>query len=171
MGFFSRLFADGAEENGTVQVAGLMPDAATPGIVYDAGLVNRLQTDHQELVRIFTEIKMAANEGRFHQLPKLLATFKVAFQTHVMLENVRFYVYVQQHFARDTVTSNFISEVRKDMEGIARAVVKFVNKHSATKPTPDTVESFNDELDNIGIVLVRRVQLEESRLYSLYQRD
>ena len=169
MGFISRLFGGEEKLNEAVmQAAQLKSGGAKGGIAYDAVLVDRLKEDHQELVRIFTAIKTAAGEGRFNQLPELLSGFKLAFQTHVMLENVKFYVYLQQHCAQDTETSSFVSEVRKEMDGIARAVVKFVNTHTATVHTHDTVAGFNAELDNIGAVLLRRVQLEESRLYSLY---
>jgi len=120
-------------------------------------------------VRIYTAIKTAATENRYGDLRDLLSNFKLTFQTHLAVENVRFYVYVQQHMALDADTSTFIADVRKEMNGIARAVLKFVDTYMAVPPTPSTVTGFHAELDQIGPVLVQRVQLEESRLYSLYQ--
>jgi hypothetical protein len=97
-----------------------------------------------------------------------LSEFKLALQTHLAVENVRFYVYVQQHYANDVDTSNFITGLRTEMNGIARVVMKFAEKHAADQLTHSTVGNFITELDEIGAVLVKRVQLEESRLYSLY---
>lgn len=164
MGFFAKLM--GVEEKRTESVK---PAAPEGGIAYDATLVATLKDDHKELVRIYSAIKAAAAENRYGDLHDLLARFKLTFQTHVAVENVRFYVYVQQHMALDTDTSNFIADVRKEMNSIARAVMRFVDTNMTLPPTPSTVADFNAELEQIGSVLVQRVQLEESRLYSLYQ--
>lgn len=147
----------------------IKPAAPNGGIAYDAELVTKLKEDHQELVAIYTAIKSAATEQRFGEIGNLLANFKLNFQTHIAVENVRFYVYVQQHEALDADTSSFIADVRKEMNGIARAVLKFVETHTATPPTTTTAGGFISELEQIGAVLTQRVQLEESRLYTLYQ--
>lgn len=139
------------------------------GISYDAQLIHKLKEDHQELVKIFTEIKQAAFEGRYSEIPSILADFKLALQTHLAVENVRFYVYVQQSYAHDVDTSDFVTGLRTEMNGIARVVMKFIEKHTATPPVAVTVVGFVAELEEIGAVLVRRIQLEESRLYSLYR--
>ncbi len=164
MGLLSKLM--GHEEKNTRSLKPLDPAA---GIAYDASLVATLKEDHRELVRIYTAIKTAVAENRFGDIHDLLADFKLTFQTHIAVENVRFYVYVQQHAALDADTSNFIADVRKEMNSIARAVMKFVDTYMAAPPSPVTAMGFNSELEQIGSVLVQRVQLEESRLYSLYQ--
>ncbi len=165
MGLISKLLGNGEERN-TRSIRPLDPSG---GIAYDPGLVGSLKADHQELVRIYTSIKSAATAGHYSDIHDLLANFKLTFQTHIAVENVRFYVYVQQHAALDADTSNFIADVRKEMNSIARAVMKFVDTYMTLPPSPSTVADFNAELDQIGSVLVQRVQLEESRLYSLYQ--
>ncbi len=165
MGLISKLLGKDEDKN-TRSIKPLDPSGS---IAYDPELVNSLKSDHQELVRIYTTIKSAAAESRYDEIRNLLSNFKLTFQTHIAVENVRFYVYVQQHAALDADTSNFIADVRKEMNGIARAVMKFVDTYMTLPPTSSTVSGFNSELDQIGTVLVQRVQLEESRLYSLYQ--
>jgi hypothetical protein len=140
------------------------------GIHYDPLLIDKLKEDHVELVKIFTAISAAATEQRFGDIPALLSEFKLALQTHLAVENVRFYVYVQQTYAQDIDTSDFVNGLRTEMNGIARAVVKFTEKYSATPPLAETVAEFIEELGGIGAVLVKRVQLEETRLYSLYNQ-
>jgi len=165
MGLLSRLM--GNEENKNTR--SLKPAASTAGIAYDPGLVARLKGDHRELVRIYTAIKSAAASNRFGELHDLLAQFKLTFQLHIAMENVKFYVYVQQRMAADSDASNFIAEVRREMNDIARAVLKFVDGYMSIPPTPVTVTAFIAELDRIGSVLVQRVEKEETRLYLLYQ--
>ena len=164
MGLFSFLFGSSAKESETSN-----EPALHTGISYDALLIDKLKEDHQELVKLFTAIKSAASEGHFAEIQKILHEFKLALQTHLAVENVRFYVYVQQIYANDVDTSDFISGLRTEMNGIARVVMKFTEKHGAVPLTHATVANFLAELDEIGAVLVKRVQLEESRLYSLYR--
>jgi regulator of sigma D len=164
MGLFSFLFGGSEKETEA-------SNETTPrvGISYDPMLIDKLKEDHQELVRLFTAIKKAAAEGKFKEIPHILSEFKLALQTHLAVENVRFYVYVQQLYANDLDTSDFITGLRSEMNGIARAVMKFTEKYSAVQLTHSTVSNFNSELDEIGAVLTKRVGLEESRLYSLYR--
>lgn len=164
MGLFSFLFGSSAKESETSKEPVLHA-----GISYDVLLIDKLKEDHQELVKLFTAIKSAATEGHFAEIQKILHEFKLALQTHLAVENVRFYVYVQQIYANDVDTSDFISGLRTEMNGIARVVMKFTEKHGAVPLTHATVAGFLAELDEIGAVLVKRVQLEESRLYSLYR--
>jgi regulator of sigma D len=170
MGFLSRLIGSDERHNEiAVQPASTKLATDGGGIRYDAQLVSRLKEDHQELVRIYAAIKSAARAGHFNELPALLTKLKLDFQTHIMLENVKFYVYVQQHCAQDTETSVFISDVRKEMDDIARTVVKFVKTYASANLGQDTIMAFNAELEQIGTVLLQRVALEETRLYALYQ--
>lgn len=175
MGFISRLIGAEMKNKGAAwqatqaRKAKPEPDWIVGGTDYDPELVGRLKVEHQELMHIFGVIERAAAEGKFHQLPGLLATLKMVFQTHIMLENVKFYAYLQHRMGADPDVANFLIEVRKDMDGIARSLVQFVNTHSATLPTSETAAKFNSELDEIGTMLLWRVKLEESRVYSLYQ--
>ncbi len=170
MGLLSRLI--GGKTNGVssaLHTLGFKRTSTANGIGYDAGLVGRLRQDHRELLRIFAAIKRAAGEGDFDRLPDLLISFKQTFQAHMMLENVKFYIYLQLYCELDAETLSLVCEARKEMDGIGQSVAKFVNAHLACVPTPATLEGFKAELSQIGATLLWRVQLEESRLYALYQ--
>jgi len=73
-------------------------------------------------------------------------------------------------FAEDAAVAGFISEVRREMDGIAHAAVRFVNTYAVPSFTAELKASFAEELSAIGNVLVKRVSMEESRLYTLYQQ-
>lgn len=138
------------------------------GISYDSQLINKLKEDHQELIEIFTEIKAAASVGHYRRIPSKLSELKLALQTHIAVENVRLYVYIQQNYAQDEEVSNFVTGLRSEMNGIARAAVKFAERYTETPPVASTPANFVSGLEEIRVVLVKRVHLEESRLYSLY---
>lgn len=138
-------------------------------IGYDAGLIEQLKSDHHGLVKAFTEISAAVKCKQYREVPRLLGRFKIALQAHIMTENVKFYVYLQNKVASDPDTSQYVADLRKEMDGIARAVVKFANTHSTSMLTEETAEAFAQQLGEIGEILLQRVHLEESSLYTLYQ--
>lgn len=181
MGFFSRLFggkkkavaleplAAPAPTPIPVEVPGSAGQTASTGISYDPNLVSKLKEDHQSLFKIYGDLAAATDRGDYALIAPLLSELKLAFQTHIMLENVKFYVYLQQSVAHDAQLSSFLVELRQEMNGIARALVKFVNTYSMGSFTAEMAEPFKAELAGIGVVLTKRVELEESRLYTLYQ--
>ncbi len=168
MGFFSG--STGGEEKD-------LPEKAKPrrpgadwvadGVIYEPGLVDQLKQDHQELARLYAAIKTAAAEGHFQHISRLLFGLKLVLQKHIMLENVKFYVYLEQNC--DSETNRLVSELRREMEGVARLVVKFVNTHIVHVPTSGTVDRFQAELKEVGDVLFSRVHREEDELYTAYQ--
>lgn len=171
MGFFSNLFGvKKSESENKALPANPSPKATAASMVgYDETLVLKLKNDHQELFRLYGELSGAASRGALETIPSLLADMKLAFQTHIMLENVKFYVYLQQHLSGDADLSAFLSDVRHEMDGIARVLVKFVNTYApAGALTREKLDIFKSELANIGAVLTKRVEMEESRLYTLY---
>lgn len=168
MGIFSKLMGDASAQAGN-STRSLKPLEAERGtIAYDAGLMDRLKDEHEQLLQAFIAIRRAGAEGRFTRLPNMLEHFRLALLNHIALENVKFYVYLQNHPATDNEAASFISEVRKEMNGIARTVGKFVDTYIGDAPSSLTLDHFLSELEQIGDVLTRRIALEENNLYSLY---
>lgn len=170
MSFFKRLF--GGKKSTHVPLAesvGAPQEGGRKKIAYDPELVQKLTDDHKALFQLYTDICNASNNGKYAIIPELLADLKLAFQTHVMLENVKFYVYLQQHIADDSEMASFLSDIRKEMDGIARTLVRFVSTYSNINNfNEEKIDSFKKELAVIGNVLTKRVKVEEKKLYTLY---
>ena len=62
-----------------------------------------------------------------------------------------------------------IRDFRREMNGIARAVVDFVKKYHMYEFDEYTRRSFLKEYAAVGGLLAQRIQREESNLYPLYQ--
>lgn len=178
MGFFSRLFgldkppaapAVAARAEQVRRDVEVRKSEGGSGIRYDPELIDRLKDDHQQLFRIYGELVAAKDRDDFKTVRQHLNDFKLALQTHLLVENVRFYVYLQQRCSADAETSAFVSSLRKEMDGIARIAVKFVNTYATPDYTAELKKRFGEELAAIGDVLTKRVAMEESRLYTLYQ--
>ena len=163
MGFFSRLFGWNKKQETPVRAT-----KTEEGIPYDAGLVAKLKGDHQELLAMFGKISQVAAARQFDEVPKLLKHFKLALQTHLVTENVRFYVYVEQRQAYDSGASSLITDLRKEMNGIAHAAAHFIGHYETAVFTEEVASQFKKDLADIGEVLVQRINTEETSLYTLY---
>ncbi len=173
MGFFSNLFGKpSASPHVQARVAELRDNVVQrqqdKSISFDAALVGKLKDDHKELFKIYGRIVAAKDSNNFTGMAQLMRDFKLMLQTHLMVENVRFYVYLQQQFAGDSDVVGFITDVRKEMDGIARAAIQFTNTYAVDSYTEEMKKDFAKELNAIGQVLVKRIAMEESRLYTLY---
>lgn len=141
----------------------------TRGVSFDASLISNLEKDHELLVEIFGKIwKNGYEEENFDALAAHLKEFKAMFQSHLLKENVKFYAYLEQSIKEDAHTLSVVREFRRDMNDIANAVISFCKKYERPEYTKVAVDSFVKEYQGIGQALVRRVQLEERDLYSLY---
>lgn len=167
MGIFSWFFSAKKPEK-QEEVVEKISSANTSGIRYDPELVPALKQDHQALLGLYTVIKQAAENRRYEEIGPRLVELKRALQTHLVVENVRFYAYVQQGLAQDSDASSLIAGLRKEMDGIAHAAIKFVNRYETIAFTDEVAKAFLQELAAIGSVLVQRISTEESRLYTLY---
>jgi len=139
------------------------------GVSYDDSLINNLEKDHEALVETFGKIWRDGYEASdFETLSIYLNEFKAMFQSHLLKENVKFYAYLEQAMKDDEHSLGVVREFRRDMNDIANAVISFCKKYDRPEYTKVAVESFVKEYQSIGQALVRRVQLEERDLYSLY---
>lgn len=139
------------------------------GVIYDQGLIDNLEQDHELLVEVFGKIWSEGYEAKdFATLSLHLREFKTLFQSHLLKENVKFYAYLEQSMKGDEHSLSVVREFRRDMNDIANAVIGFCKKYELPVNTKAALESFVTEYQGIGQALVRRVQLEERDLYSLY---
>ncbi|MCW8125659.1 hemerythrin domain-containing protein [Microbulbifer halophilus] len=169
--FISDLFRGDSDANderyARSTVAGGKPNRT---ISYDPTLVNALKKDHHALVDIFQRIWSEGYERQdFRKLSGLLTEFKSGFQAHLIKENVRFYVYLEQTLADDAHTLQIVKDFRSDMNEIANAVVQFCKRYSHEAYTAEMIRDFKRDYQKIGEALTRRVTLEEQELYTLYQ--
>lgn len=152
------------------RVAAPEPVASTgsSGIAYDPTLIAKLKSDHVELVALYTRLLNAATAARAETIADDLVHFRRAFQSHIVLENVRFYVYMDRLLTTHPEEREYVRSLRKDMNGISKAVAEFIHTWVTTPPDASTLPTFEEQLKGIGAALTDRVQLEENSLYTLY---
>ena len=137
-------------------------------IFYDPELIPKLKKDHSDLLNLYNRIDAALSKERFQSIPQLLSEFRSGLQAHLLVENVRLYVYLRHQLATNTETADLINGFSREMEDIGRAVMGFIRKYSDSSIDANNVGSFTQEFKEIGAALVKRIQREEQDLYSLY---
>jgi len=171
-GFFSWLSGNKTESSQLPEEPQTLNQDPTPfHIDYDNTLIRKLSEDHTELGRLLNEIKAVSNHRGYMALPELLASFRLVLHAHLILEEVKFYTYVQQLYAKNVNLSSFISDVKKEMNDIASAVMNFIDTYTNQKTIEGNMTEFKRGLTEIGEILARRIHLEETRLFSLYMES
>ncbi len=168
-GFISDFFS-GRDNQKEVPKLAEAPKAGANSIAYDPNLIAALEADHSKLVELYGKMWDEGFEKKnYVKLARILGEFKSLFQGHLLKENVRFYVYLEQSLGNDKHTLAVVKEFRSDMNDIANAVIGFCKRYGKPQFTPAMELQFKKDYTAIGEALTRRVQSEERDLYSLYQ--
>jgi hypothetical protein len=144
-------------------------EAVPSAIQYDGALIPHLKDDHAHLVKQFTSLMPLLKQGDVKGFRAKLMSFKAEFQGHIIKENVKFYVYLEQSLAGDDTNLELMRDFRREMNAISRAVVNFCNKFAEAKMDGLVIRQFEVESGEIAKALLVRIEREERDLYSLYQ--
>ena len=170
MGLFSNWFKGKPQPQDTRVPSSTLDYLKPPerSIRYDPGLVANLTKDHGELVAMYGQLGQDVRDGHYQRIPNALLSFKTRLEAHLLIENVRFYVYLEQALAGDSENMAIIRDFRREMNGIARGVVEFVRRYQQQRVTVANAHDFMREYEEVGKLLVMRIEREEGNLYPLY---
>lgn len=169
LNFIGNYFKQKGEKKSKPAVVVNHPKNSHYTISYDPHLIDELEHDHGKLVELFGAIWSEGFEKNdYAKTASLISQFKSDFQAHLLTENVKFYVYLEQSLTKDKHNLDIVREFRSDMNEIANAVVKFCKKYSGNFNIA-LIQQFKEDYAAVGEVLTRRVSLEEKSLYVLYQ--
>jgi regulator of sigma D len=138
------------------------------GLRYDPSLIGKLKKDHEELFVIFDQLNIALKKSDFHRVTVKLYELRIAFTGHILVEEVRFYVYFSRLKGLQEEEKRYVKALRDDMRGITNVLVAFCEKWVSSGITHASSLAFEQELGGVGAALTSRVDLEESTLYTLY---
>ncbi|MBD8526674.1 hemerythrin domain-containing protein [Pseudomarimonas arenosa] len=136
---------------------------------FDSRLIDVLKQDHADLVDLFQQIGLCAEQRRYAEVAPMLLAFKTRLESHLIAENVRFYNYVERSLDGDEENYALMRSFRREMNGIARGVVDFVKAYQQHPLDDDSRQAFLRDYRQIGGLLTQRIEREESSLYPLYQ--
>ena len=128
-------------------------------------LISLLIKDHQKLFELYTELHKSLESKNFEEIRLSIKHFVNAYHQHILLEDTKLYVALEEKYKDKKTILETIKVIEKDMNEITRSIKFFEKKYISL--TPDKLNSCIEELNYIGEVLTRRVELEENRLYNL----
>lgn len=136
---------------------------------FDPKLVPSLIADHQMLLSIFGDIGNASKQRNSGLLKEKLGEFGNALRGHLLTENIKFYLYLQYSLEGDAESAAVMHDFRKEMQHIGKAVADFLRRYEDTTDWNNAAwEQFENDVMQIGKVLIKRIQTEENVLYPLY---
>ncbi len=165
--FFSRSKAQKIVDNKNTESANFTPLPGTELNFYP-DLIDNLKDDHQNLLAIYTAMGEALENENFSQLTELFNQFKVQLHRHILKENLKLYIYLTHAITNDQKSLDTIRELKSEMQKIGRAVNKFLEHYSQLPWTEEQKNSFPEEFNTTGSILLDRIEREEKILYPLY---
>ena len=165
MGFIEKFLSLFKENKNEEEIA----KAKKENLNFNPKLIPMLKKDHKKLFELYEELMEIGKNGEVKEIHDRLVDFKMALEVHLMVEDTQLYGYLKKKYADDKMVSSFILDVQKEMSTIAKNVLFFIRKYSDAREFQKYKDHFIEDLDSIGKVLSKRIEMEESRLYTLYQ--
>lgn len=145
------------------------PAAPAAGIAYYPDLIKDLVADHHRLLHLHGSIGEAFARRDLAAVAGKLKEFGALLRNHLLTENMRLYIYLQQQMAGDEVNTALVRSFRKEMDGIAKAALDFLAKYDGIERQSEAaLSSFAAEFEQIGGTVDARMHREEETLYPLY---
>lgn len=145
-------------------------DAGSPAI-HDNGLIDRLKSDHAELLDRLHDIDDQCMHNQFVGIPGQLAAFLDCLQAHLQEENTKLYAPLHARHASDPADVAVLAHEESRMAGIARMVLIFVKRYIESGVHAGNRDAFARDLEVIESLLADRIDTEESTLYPLYRAE
>ena len=165
------IFSKKKVQQPSIQVPSIPPVVApaSAGIAYYPELIKELVADHHRLLNLHEGIRDGFARGDLPLVSARLKEFGMLLRNHLLTENMRLYIYLQQKAAGDEVNTTLVRSFRKEMDGIAKTGLKFLEKYDEIESKSEgELASFAEELDQIGSVVNTRMQREVEMLFPLY---
>jgi hemerythrin-like domain-containing protein len=141
-------------------------DRKTKQTTHKDDLINNLLEDHRELVDLYVKIGNAYNNKEYRKVVKLLKKFEEMYKLHILLEDNKFYPFMNKKFEKNKEILELLRAKEKEMKEITKVLLKFVDKY--TKESNLIEGSFLIDYENIKEALLTRVKFEETKMYPLY---
>ncbi|MCG6968824.1 MAG: hypothetical protein LJE85_03565 [Gammaproteobacteria bacterium] len=148
------------------------PIIYAPGteIVYDNTLVSKLKRDHAQLVDVYTGIVKNIEQRNYDKLQGGLALFLALFNAHALTEYTKLYVFLDYSFRSDRHNHDLIMRFRREMNDIGKSVRQFAHYWRDNGIDDSNLHTFKRQVQGIGEVLTKRIEVEEKQLYEIYNQ-
>lgn len=139
---------------------------------YDAGLIDALEHEHEELLALFTKVLHVAKNNEFSKLKLSLVELATSFTTHIKIEDEKLYGYLKLLASKKSkVEQRVVAEFADEMKGISTSIFDIISQITDGPIDADNIDNFILEFEQIGRLLTDRIEREEQVLYPIYKNS
>lgn len=145
-----------------------------PSMVANSGfqshLIDALTKEHKILLDGLDNARQFIARSKIDDFSHELKVFKGRFQSHVMAENVKLYLYLRLTLTDNKEKREYASSMRKAMKPIQDQVKNFYEKYGDNAVQVANIYSCETELNYLRKAIKERFEEEERKLYPLYKK-
>lgn len=138
-------------------------------ISYD-DLVSNIKEDHEKILNIYHDILTHLYQTDFKDITHKLRHFKLSFNEHLYMKNIKLYVVLEQHLKDQEEKFLTMRKHRREMRTIEITINRFLSSWIDSGVHAETIQQFEQEFQLIGDELNRRIHNEETYLHPLYKQ-
>jgi len=132
-------------------------------LLYQNTLIEELHKEHQNLFNIFLKLNEEKNPKK---RLKLFKKFYYEYQLHILKEDKQLYTFLLNKYRLIPETFNKIKEKEQEMQEFTLFIEEMAKKYLTSSAIES--EEFQKDLKTVGEVLTKRIEFEETELYSYY---
>ena len=137
-------------------------------IKYYPNLVKELISENNENIIIFTSIIKAAKNRNYEKVSVLLRFFQNKVNSHLLKENIKFYIYTRNALKNDPLSLNLMRYFKAKSLIVSKNISLFIETYVDCIWTNVTIKLFEksiiDILDSLNLMRYEK----ERKLYPLY---
>ena len=147
----SRMFRKSSPMQDVQASAKPEPVMYAPGtkIAYDGNLIGQLKDEHFQLKTLLIDIVEKTRANDHDGVQRSLNEFTITLRSHLLLENIKLYTYLQRLHHDDVDNAELIVQLRGEMLRIGRAVNGFLEKYKGVYWDEAKKRDFPIELDEM----------------------
>lgn len=139
-------------------------------VEFSTNLLSKLKNEHDELIAVFNQIEsIKIDHGLNPALDQHLGAFRSRFQTHLIVENVELYEYLDHSIDNTSSSNAMVSAFKQDLNDIAYMVNSFCRTYETRNFDTQKINEFKSDYFDMSIALQHRFNIEERDLFTLYQ--
>jgi len=138
-------------------------------IYFERDLIKKLTKDHVMALKALQKVIVAYELKKPKKTKKKLKKFKSIFTDHLVLENLKLYLYLKHSFKKGSLKYIQVTEFRKEMKKISKYVITFVDKYKTKIKAQKNTYKFRKEFLGVYLTLKKRFKREEKELFPLYK--
>lgn len=141
------------------------------GAAYQAHLIDLLADEHRLLLTGLDNCRQFLARTQILDFEREIKHFKGHFQSHVMAQNLKLYLYLRISLPQGSEKRKYAEEMRLKMKEISKQVNNFHEKYGNGQLNPEAIYACESELNNLRKQLGHRFEEEELQLYPLYKKQ